>query len=119
MKNYFLIFIGILLTSCEPFDSDKFNYTNQSEKDILFYEANIMTDFVYPDTMITQNQNLLTKIKANITLRTGGFGSSEETFTKLLSDTLSVYFFEPDVMENSSFEDIRSNYRILKRYDLS
>ncbi|PRP68281.1 hypothetical protein BST86_04095 [Nonlabens agnitus] len=120
MKTIYILFATVLLSaSCELEETDKFDYINQSNHGVFFYEANTNAGIVYPDTSITLNRNLLSVIAPYTTLSTGGFRSSKETFSELPTDTLSVYFFHPEVIESSTFESLRLNYRVLKRYDLS
>jgi hypothetical protein len=82
------------------------------------------TDFFppYPDTamigfMPTKEFRLV------VSKDTGGFVDDitiENVFkNRLPSDTLSIYFFHADTLRNHSWETIRDEYMILKRYDLS
>ncbi|NLL27401.1 MAG: hypothetical protein GX259_01250 [Bacteroidales bacterium] len=43
----------------------------------------------------------------------------EKVFKKLPKDTLSIFIFDSDTLAKYSWDRIRSDYNILKRYDLS
>ena len=43
----------------------------------------------------------------------------DKVFEKLPSDTLSIFIFSGDTIAIYDWQTIRSNYNVLKRYDLS
>jgi hypothetical protein len=42
-----------------------------------------------------------------------------EIIDQISSDTLSVYYFHSDTLAKYSWEEIRRDYKVLRRYDLS
>ncbi|NWO28348.1 hypothetical protein [Capnocytophaga sp. oral taxon 903] len=42
-----------------------------------------------------------------------------EILKKLPKDTLSIFIFSSDTLNKYSWEEVRRDYKILKRYDLS
>ena len=119
MKTNTLIFISALLfISCEnPTQTYKFRIINDSDKDLYFYEA-VMNAPIYPDTLIKETKVQL-KVSPHTTSYQGGLISTEEVFKKYSIDTLSIYFFDADIVDNYSWETIREEYKVLRRYDLS
>lgn len=119
MKTNILIFINTLLfISCEfPNQTYKFRIVNNSEK-TLYFDRSISNRSVYPDTLISETKVQL-KVSPHTTSYQGGLISTEEVFKKYSIDTLSIYFFDADIVDNYSWETIREEYKILKRYDLS
>ncbi len=75
---------------------------------------------VYPDTMLPiSNLYVAKEIKANSTYFKYSGIKWEEIFEELPQDTLSVFIFHTDTLKKYSWEEIRDDYKILKRYDLS
>jgi hypothetical protein len=97
----------------------KFNIVNNSS---ITISTRLNTDegSLYPDTTITQGLiDRMPILESGQTLSLGGFSPPENIFNNSPADTLSIYFFETEILNNNSFENIRDNYRVLKRYDLS
>lgn len=120
MKTNTLIFISALLfISCEnPTQTYKFRIINNSEK-ALYFDRSVSDRYkVYPDTLISETKVQL-RVSPHTTSYQGGLISTEEVFKKYSIDTLSIYFFDADIVDNYSWETIREEYKILKRYDLS
>ncbi|WCM40833.1 hypothetical protein MG290_07550 [Flavobacterium sp. CBA20B-1] len=120
MKANVLIFINVLLfISCEnPTQTYKFRIINNSEKTIYFEKNESIISNVYPDTLIPE-QKVQLKVSPHTISYQGGLISIEEVFKKYNIDTLSIYFFDAYVVDNYSWETIREEYKVLKRYDLS
>src|SRR5690606_20227727 len=113
MKVNFLIFIVCLtLGSCEPpTQTYKFLIINNSDKDLYFYEA-VINAPIYPDTLIRETKVQL-KVWANTTSHQGGIISTEEVFRRHNIDTLSIYFFDAETVDNTPWEAIREEYKVL------
>ena len=120
MKTNFLVFIGVLLfISCEnPTQTYKFRIINNSEKTIYFEKNVSNRSNVYPDTLVPE-QKVQLKVSPHTTSYQGGLISTEEVFKKYNIDTLSIYFFDAYIIDNYTWETIREEYKVLKRYDLS
>jgi hypothetical protein len=114
--------IFITLIGCENVSVDKI-YTiilDNNTGNQLFYHVGIDdSPLIYPNINLPENkQDLkLPKITTNVVL--GTQTKWKDRFKELPSDTLSIYFFNPDTLSKYSWEEIRENYKVLKKYDLS
>lgn len=70
----------------------------------------------YPDTFLATNKPILQMIRPQVHTRLESKEKWEEVLPK---DTLVVYILSKDTVDKYSWEKIRSDYNILKRYDLS
>jgi len=117
-KSVVFIFLSFMLSSCILEETYKFNIRNDSNKELYFYRAYANSINVYPDTLLFE-QFALTHINPLSTFHLGGFQKIDEKINEIPSDTLSIYFFDNDTLENFSWETICDEYKVLKRYDLS
>ena len=120
MRTVYIIFIFLLLFSCEwPYMDriDPLYIKNQSNCAISIYPARRGFDFVYPDTSITLLKNHR-ELKFN---QSTNFASADwkEEIEFLPKDTLSIFIFSTDTLNKYSWEEVWRDYKILKRYDLS
>jgi len=123
MKQFFFM-LGILLSfaSCDNFYGLWiFNNTNNA---IYFYSNAEPQNTVVRDTSINfSNDN--TYYFALIQPKTkhyddwGQCDPERYVRLKIPHDTLSIFFFDKDTIERYSWEEIRSEYKILCRYDVS
>jgi hypothetical protein len=122
MKGIFLkaILVLYLFSSCEEtkFTVDRIIIENKSNHKIQFFAATQGSAFLYPDT------TLPTKKEVGLVIPPGlsGYidtGSWEQEYTKLPSDKMSIYIFDSDTLKKYDWENVRINYRVLKRYDLT
>lgn len=115
MKKFSLILILMMLLSCEDLveQTYKFNVKNETENELYFY-----IDDKYPDTTIT-TVNVTNKIIPMSTFRLGLFKAQIEFFEEATNDTLSFYFISKETVSNFDWNEIRNEYLILKRYDVS
>jgi hypothetical protein len=74
----------------------------------------------YPDTTIPDEENKLRGV-APSTRNPYDFSEKKwsDVFDNLPADTLSVFIFSGDTLVKYNWQQIRSGYKILKRYDLS
>lgn len=110
-----LIIILILFCggSCEKIVDHAYyiNVQNSTNDTVLCYDS-----YNYPDTLVSFDKPLLQTV-------------TPQSYTKLISkkewkgvlpkDTILIYFLSKDSVDKYSWDKIRSNYNILKRYDLS
>lgn len=115
-----ILFISYLLimNSCEidPWDF-KLKITNSSDKAVYFYNS-----FSFPDTAILFEANPIKspeffKINPGDTESDRVRGTWEGKFESM--DTLMIFIFDEETLQTVSWDTIRENYMILKRYDLS
>ena len=115
MKKFILIFILITLFSCEELveQTYKFNVRNESDSELYF-----TIGYKYPDTTLS-TENTTNRILPMSTFRLGGFQTQDKIFDEALNDTLSFFFLTKETIENNEWNEIRSNYLVLKRFDVS
>jgi hypothetical protein len=118
-KVVFIVSVLMCLsTSCDKPPGAEIVYSiyieNKSSTTIYF-----MLSELFPDTSILSIEN-------NYLILTNGeektINSDEkwqEKIDNLPSDTLSVFFFSEDTILKYGFNNVRQNYRVLKRKDLS
>lgn len=75
---------------------------------------------MYPDTTLpSDNQYVINGIKEGTRYIYDSGIKWEEIFEKLPQDTLSVFIFHTDTLNKYTWEKVRDDYMILKRYDMS
>lgn len=123
MKTLFFkigIFSFLLLTfiACPNVEhiKDYFIIRNNSERELLVYlgiSETSMGGTLYPDTIVMEIRGnaLAGPVKPN--------GYLTYAYTRSIhTDTLCFFIFDVDTLEKYSWEEIRSGYKILQRYDL-
>jgi hypothetical protein len=111
---FILVFIGLICSQCgHPLVDYEYSikFTNNSTKTINVYES-----YKYPDTVIDTKKPWLR------TLIPGQFFhfSSKNKWEDVLKDKpLIVFVFDKDTIDKYSWDSIRINYKILKRYVIS
>lgn len=117
-KLFISIFILLLAISCKdkvPFDKVySFWVENKSDKGIVF-----LVSSNYPDTLIPDTYNKIRGVAAATKAPFDSHDKWEEVFDNLPADTLSVFIFSSDTLQQYDWQTIRNCYNILKRYDLS
>lgn len=130
-KMLFIIFLlFIILTNicsqCKKVAMDKeypITLLNISQHSIGYYFAmgGVYGSF-YPDTTLPiTNKYVGYELKSGKKFYYGSSVEWEEVFNThtFPKDTLSVFIFHTDTLKKYSWEEIRNNYKIIKRYDLS
>jgi len=113
--NYLIILLLVFCsTGCEKLaDHTNFirihNYTNDTVQAYAGYD--------YPDTMLCVEKPRLVMIYPNT--QDGGLESKTDWKDKLQSDTLIIFLLSKDTVDTYSWEEIKNDYKILLRYDLS
>ena len=117
-----------------------FSMDNRSSDTILVYPAfgRSYTPSAYPDTLLPEKL-LICGDSENSRFRNRPFDydapynyvnpginskyffefEDEDNYYSLNIDTLSLFIFSKDTLRKYGYEDVRKNYRILARYDLS
>jgi hypothetical protein len=125
IKNMSKVVILLLLTigSCErPFLFERFysiEINNESNDTICTYlaEGGDLTE--YPDTTLPITDPGLIKIAPSNSFFYDSRIEWKELITELSSDTLSVFIIDNSIYQSHAWSEIRSQYIILKRLDLS
>ena len=135
MKRFLIIsLVAISFTSCfigfwdEAPDEQPLWIINNDETTVYYYfslnplDKTCFGGGIYPDTTLIQVEKkcLMTrKIEDNNKYHSYDWSIDYLVKNKLSKDTLSIFFFSVKTVENYSWEEIRQDYKILRRYDLS
>jgi len=115
----FSVFL-IMLSACEN-NKDVVNRilinNNSSLEGLSFLVGSFGSDVIFPDTILPI-ENISIRNFARST-RIGNNADFIRIINELPKDTLSFYFFDPNVIENEGWEKVRDEYLVLRRYDLS
>jgi hypothetical protein len=120
-KKIFLsnsLLLLLLFSQCcfNGYDGGRYiDFYNNSGKPIYHYIPREY-DIFYPDTSLPEKKPNLYKINREWHI---SLNLSENQIFKNLSDTLSIFFFDPDTLAKYEWATIRQEYKILMRYDLS
>lgn len=120
LKTTIILFLVVLLTSCDPLYS--IHFVNNSEKSIYveFYISN------YPDTtilseIIAHYHPMIESQETTTIYET--IGRLPDFFysynNDLRIDTVSFYIFDSDTVDYYTWDTIVSKNKVLQRYDLS
>lgn len=116
MKMNILFLLSIILCgySCEKLaDHTNFIRVHNNTNDTI----QVYAGYNYPDTTLSLEKPRLVMIYPNT--QNGGIESRTDWEDKVESDTLIVFVLSKDTVDAYNWEKIRSEYNILKRYDLS
>ncbi len=102
----------LILTACPEDFGDSITIKNDSDHTIAVYIRPDKKGAIYPDTALPLNNETFIIEKKGI--RVTNFYYS----TDILRDTLRVFILDQDTINKYTWEKIRSDYKILKHYDL-
>lgn len=115
MKMNILIILSLMLCGacCQKLVDHVYSIKVQNDGNdtLLFYES-----YNYPDTSIVQNKPILTRVYPH---DYSYIDSKKEWKEVLPKDTIVVFILSKDTVDQYSWDEIRNDYKILKRYDLS
>lgn len=129
MKILFLVtsvlFIGSTCNKKEEVCHKTISFINKSDEAIY-----VSCDTHYPDTLyfghysgLTSNaytNKILANTKSDRPLQNRDCWETDFNYEDIIpSDTLMVYVFDAQILENTPWDSVVSNYLVLKRYDLS
>jgi hypothetical protein len=122
----FCLSILYLSWSCDNFIQKRYflKIENKTDFDVCCYFYLVWgggsEGVVYPDTALSFNKSELIFIKSSSEFRTSRAVSDiNEWVASLPNDTISIFIFNNDTIENYSWETVQQNYKVLVRYDLS
>lgn len=115
MKILIILLIALIGVSCEDLVDHVYSIKiqNNSKDTIQFYES-----YNYPDTLIVQNKPILTRVYPKYY----SYLDSEKDWDEVLvspKDTIIIFVLSKYTLDKYGWDKIRSDYNILKRYDLS
>jgi len=123
MTRLFLSGLLLLFSQCKDDGLARYiDFYNNSGKPVCCYMP--WEDGVfYPDTLlpnITPTSYKPFPFKERWSVNFGNPGPNEnQLFAKFPTDTMSIFFFDPDTLAKYEWATIREEYKILVRYDLS
>jgi len=129
MKNLimlsFLIPLLVLLTAC-PMERDRDLLTvyNNTDHSISFFLADYYSeqfgDPIYPDTTLSiYREGLILPCVLKDKSIFNEISPLEDTYKRFGTDTLCFFIFDTDTLSKYDWATIRSDYKILQRYDMS
>jgi hypothetical protein len=96
------------------------NQENYSIKSYLAFGYYDFSPSAYPDTILPIDNHIgMSEIKPNEKQLVWESLNREDLIKSLPLDTLSVFIFHADTLNKYTWEKVRNDYKILKRYDLS
>ena len=122
MKPYsILVLISLCGFACERFGDRKYPLyiINDSNHTIAYYVAAVGIEHKYPDTALVSNKFEMGTIPPGGSTIWDSSVPFDRFFQLLPSDTLSIYLFHPDTLAKYDWSVIRSEYKVLKRFDIS
>ena len=124
MIKLIITIIGILTLafSCDNVAMDRvypIKFINNFTDSVEFYFIKPGGGKLYPDTTLEFEKPSLLSVPPGETRRVYLSVDYYDFFKELPSDTLSVFVIHFDTLNKYTWEEIRDNYMILKRYDLS
>ena len=114
-----LLFLGCELAMDVIYPLYIYNKTNNQY--IAYYiTAGGKYGSFYPDTLLhNSNIYIYRRIDPQKYFSTDSRRKWRDIFKELPKDTLSIFIFSSDTLNKYSWEEVRRDYKILKRYDLS
>ncbi len=113
MNILFVLTIILCSTSCEKlFDHGYYLKVQNNTNDTVW----CYSSYNYPDTSLAESKPLLQMIRPESHTK---LESKEKWEDVLPKDTIIVFILSKDTIDAYSWEKIRSEYNILKRYDFS
>jgi len=134
MKNIIKILLSALIclaTTCHPREGENCHYSikfsNNSEKNLRVNSIHLSV--LHPDPLDIKKQLSYTAIgkwykvesgvQDNRSAIAGSFCIEDNFKNESFLDTISVYVFDAELIENIEWEVVARDYLVLKRYDLS
>jgi hypothetical protein len=122
MKPYLiLMLISVSGFTCVKLGETKYPLyiINGSSHTIAFYIAAVGIEHKYPDTALISNKFEMGTIRSGGSTLWHSSVPFDRLFELLPTDTLSIYLFHPDTLAKYDWSVIRSEYKVLKRFDVS
>ena len=115
LKFIVLLFVLLMLSACPNEHGDAYRFNNNSTVDVyMYFDLDFLGFTLYPDTAISQ-------VRKGELFKQGKGGTYLTSYKYLFerNDTLSMFIFDAKIFDTYCWEDIRNDYKILQRYDIS
>ena len=132
MKKYFFILLAFIsFESCESWGGFQgLDLVNNSDMEVSFYlysfiPISTLYGQFYPDTLLKQDtlkDYSLTHVKPHSRVAHGtnfNYREIKKGNIPYYNDTLMFFVFSRDTLRKYSWEEIKRDYKILKRYDIT
>jgi len=113
IKLIVFLFTLFVFTACPKVDyKHSFRFTNNASHGIyIFLKIPNEDDILYPDTTIAF-------VRSGVPFGQGEIRHYSYNYLENELDTLILFIFDADIFDTYSWEEIRSDYKILQRYDI-
>ena len=115
-KSIILLFLLIMITACPELGyKHYFWFSNNYTSDVFVYLGVAPRELggsLYPDTGVAET-------KCGIPLGKNEFMYYSYNYEYHINDTLCLFIFDANTYNSYSWEEIKTNYMVLQRYDLS
>lgn len=128
INSFMLIVITISLCECRfPMEDIEYPWYVQNYADYsigTYFASGIpayydISPTAYPDITLPIDSVVIVMVKSNEKQLVWRTLDREKLIKSLPADTLSVFIFHADTLSKYQWEEIRLDYKILRRYDLS
>ncbi|RZK10421.1 MAG: hypothetical protein EOO46_10820 [Flavobacterium sp.] len=118
--KFYIIFL-VFITSCKDDDVDgSLLLINDSDKNVYFYCFQDYPLMHYPDTILPVERPYgMQFIKKNGASGKFTNPSWDNIYSQLPDGKFSMYVFDADLVDAVPWSKIKSNYRVLQRFDLT
>ena len=117
LKFIVLLVVLSILSACPKIDyKHAFKFSNNSNVDVYIYFG--LTDIagvtLYPDTVVPE-------VRVGVLFKQGAARhySYNYLYNEECTDVLSLFIFDADTFNIYDWNEIRSGYKVLQRYDIS
>jgi hypothetical protein len=115
-KSVILLLLLVVITACPELDyKHSFKFTNNSISDVFVYLGVVSKELggsLYPDTSIAE-------VRCGISFRKNESSYYSYNREYQASDTLCLFVFDADTFNLYNWDEIKAEYKVLRRYDLS
>ncbi|MDR2836889.1 MAG: hypothetical protein LBV69_12010 [Bacteroidales bacterium] len=118
LKFIVLLSFLLILVACPKKDyKHVFRFSNNSNVDVYIYLGVVNRDLggtLYPDTAIAE-------VRCGVLFKKGEsrYYSYNYEYNNGYTNVLSLFIFNADTFDTYSWDEIKNDYKILRRYDLS
>lgn len=111
-----LISIPLMSVSCEKFADNAYGIRvrNESRQTISIY-----AEYILPDTLLSTQKPLLKDVLPENSTHIYDDEVGDEELNRFKTDKITIFILSKDTVDKYSWEEIRSEYKILQRYEIN
>ena len=117
-----IVLVMVYASSCEKLLMERvyrIQIENYSPNTVNFIVGNHFSFPVYPDTSLRATRPGLQAVPPSDKRWHDSWIPWEDVYKEFPADTMSIFFIDNSVYEQTDWEEVRNEYKILMRYDLS